>query len=1001
MAMLTATGMHGNDDHTIHINAHHSCYVFVDNGNGQPLWNGDHSSSSKPTTKEKKTAKSKLSADMKLRLGLEEAVATKYRLTTVVLVIQGQPRLIDDILESARCGRPVLVLVDSGGAAAALYDYCTRGIRHVEEMFQPFESQLRELAQLNEAYRQKQLHFFRLGEGHACDPPLPIETCRLVSLCRARAEPDDDRTDETATTSADLGLALLQCIVDMMTEVPLWYCLPVGTPVSHEARGPGTIVKIHDDGRREVRFDDGEQHKYKTTSMHKFEFDQKHALLEDHLPAQALRKALVLTVVLDEPSLSQRVLAAIFSQKQSVTSLDAQIEDVRAGLQRAVELQREKHTKLFSEVVGLEISDVDMHQLYLVHEENSFLSSNIQFQLRLRQLRNQAMSKSGAAKYGVYVKAVAPFFASISPTLSTLLQESIVAQTHDVFFWLCCQGTDSSLKMARNIWAQCDLPIHIALLGAQVSKKRLRSSKGHQGSGDGSNDMEQWAVGALSCAKKEEDAHYVIGCSILSNTQYDAMDIARASQAKQFLSQHHVTSLMNLRWRGAGNPESHVVLPQGFSWLMLIVNVLCPLFVGRYVELDEQFMTGSTRDGAKLQQYTDAAIRDAFRVWLRIFSRERIKTLAKYSSPDSANKAGRSAMEHQEEHDKVNFNRLGEVDHATSPPTMARVAYHLIRKGMQVRNDFYAVPAVKFCVRALVAFLDLVLHCNLIFGLKPPSEQHEDPSWSHLPRRLLDSTWGEWAWLVLRLGQILDQQYQVMTRRRLHGPDAVGFEVSFMRLNLISKTLFVVALALRLAVEAIRDDGEIESLLDAYHFNNATGIDDDSARTLYEAYQAVVSMMGLLSMLLCLPFMAEYRPLGVLIVTIIEMLKDVVTFMMLFVTVNIGFSIALCGLQYAGMYRDRSISSDAQFSRRALRAVASATAGGSQVGGEFSTFDPLDPFTPEGGFWVPWWSTFGYFNPDDYNTYVSLLMWYALCAAVGVHTAHTLACPCSPVHVCT
>ena len=42
-----------------------------------------------------------------------------------------------------------------------------------------------------------------------------------------------------------------------------------GARVVHDSRGAGTVMELMEDGRRRVMFDDGDEHRYQPSSMHK------------------------------------------------------------------------------------------------------------------------------------------------------------------------------------------------------------------------------------------------------------------------------------------------------------------------------------------------------------------------------------------------------------------------------------------------------------------------------------------------------------------------------------------------------------------------------------------------------------------------------------------------------------------------------------------------------------------------------------------------------------
>ena len=97
--------------------------------------------------------------------------------------------------------------------------------------------------------------------------------------------------------------------------------------------------------------------------------------------------------------------------------------------------------------------------------------------------------------------------------------------------------------------------------------------------------LEEWAVGAIEKCTDQQTAHEIISlrCSPTSSHEGDtqeqntstAIDIAMGTKCKVFLSHRHCTSLQDRWWRG-GFEGSSTVLPQGFSWLVLLYNALFP-----------------------------------------------------------------------------------------------------------------------------------------------------------------------------------------------------------------------------------------------------------------------------------------------------------------------------------------------------------------------------------------------------------------------------------------
>ena len=66
------------------------------------------------------------------------------------------------------------------------------------------------------------------------------------------------------------------------------FSFAVGTRVRHEKRGPGVVTELMDDGRTRVQFDNGDQHRYNLSSMHKL--SAEHPARPQPSNGEAMRK---------------------------------------------------------------------------------------------------------------------------------------------------------------------------------------------------------------------------------------------------------------------------------------------------------------------------------------------------------------------------------------------------------------------------------------------------------------------------------------------------------------------------------------------------------------------------------------------------------------------------------------------------------------------------------------------------------------------------------------
>ena len=65
------------------------------------------------------------------------------------VVAGGAPEALPNLVESACLARPLVVICDSGGAAGAIYQFCTSGIEAVAEEFRAQEGALAMMVALN------------------------------------------------------------------------------------------------------------------------------------------------------------------------------------------------------------------------------------------------------------------------------------------------------------------------------------------------------------------------------------------------------------------------------------------------------------------------------------------------------------------------------------------------------------------------------------------------------------------------------------------------------------------------------------------------------------------------------------------------------------------------------------------------------------------------------------------------------------------------------------
>eukprot|EP00966_Prymnesium_polylepis_P285245 6589131-Prymnesium_polylepis.1 len=384
----------------------------------------------------------------------------------------------------------------------------------------------------------------------------------------------------SSSETKDISVMLLEGIIDMIGESPVWDMLPIGARVEHPDRGVGRIKQILPDGRRKVKFDVVQEGKkaecrYNADSMAKLRFDL-HDCTEDVRPLAGtdshFGRALLLCVTWDMPELVHKVLGSTEQQPPEGGCLP----EVSHALQRALELQRQRVVEVLLRLPGVSVETVSMCHLYMQPDADYVLSGSRALQAELATFANRDMKLRlpKHVRYQHFQRATMKEFRSVSDILHALLFSHKKAQPHDVLFWLAYHG---NLQMAQTIWKFTELPIHVALLGFAICN-RVASQLQDQPAvlaRRRAKEMEQWAYGALTMARTEEQARSILSLSITPRQDCNAIEIAYRIDAKRFLLERNARALIDHWWRG-GFKSSAVTLSPDFSWGFLVIQTLFP-----------------------------------------------------------------------------------------------------------------------------------------------------------------------------------------------------------------------------------------------------------------------------------------------------------------------------------------------------------------------------------------------------------------------------------------
>lgn len=902
------------NEHGSPLNPYHTHFMFVDDGTqGSACWEVGP-----PIETGSGTPQQPVTPCQTLRMSVEARVAAKKNIALVQLVVHGGPSTLSIVHKASLAGKPIVVLAESGGAATAIYKFCCEGVDAVDAEYRATPQMLQQLEavkQLNAAYAGKQLTFFRLGSAGA------------------RHHHD----------SPDLSSALLEAVVKMMHAPSAYDLIPIGSRVRHKKHGTGTLVSFMDDGRRVVKFDNGDTHRYAVTSMHKLLFAGQ-GMLEGG-PTSGLRKddkllakTLVLTVIWNRHELARKILAGLGGKHEA-----GMLPAVSVTLQRALELQRENIVNQILELPGISVAQINVGKLYLQPDESRFLSSNAALQNRIRicsyDLSNPLTPQ--ALLYPMYQKAVSRFFYNLSPILLHILRASDHTLPRDIFIWLTCHGNEA---LARSFWPMCEMPVHMALLGSMISRKQAASIvQGQQEALDRTARMQEWAIGAMEMAPDEAQAHFVLGQSIRDDTHYTALDIAMHTQAKAFLTQRHCVTLMDKWWRG-GTPGSSVVLPPQYSWLMLAFFAFFPVFnphlYEQYDEVVRRKHSPAEEKKAEAGRYIQGMFYDALSLAMKISETERDRAINARAMRETASEhSEKTAVKGRASELRRQASRFKIEDAKADEEKEVVMASRL--------SSFYSVPAVKFLFRLVYRLCNVGLYITLINSLSTPDElqqMKDDPDNPCKLPLLSDFKWNEMAWLIFEWGLWIDQRHQVVMRRRTGAPKQEGP----IRISIISDVLLMLALVARIISETahrnMQDSGEQN---DDGGF--ACGQFYETSLKAYEIYAVIISIKVILVFLLCFPFLSEWRPLGVLIIVCTRMVNDMTTFIILFMVVTLGFSFSLLGLEYAGHY------------------------------------SRPDSHWASNGLFQPFWAVFGEFDMTTWDPFPAMVLWtYILIGSVSL-----------------
>ena len=104
----------------------------------------------------------------------------------------------------------------------------------------------------------------------------------------------------------------------------------------------------------------------------------------------------------------------------------------------------------------------------------------------------------------LYAMALAPLFESVHPLVADVVELDDV-DISDLFLWATFVG---NMELIKSFWELCDYPLHIALIGAYVSRHVAQTIDSVLSTGfiTQADTLEAWAIGVLDCMPSMEVA---------------------------------------------------------------------------------------------------------------------------------------------------------------------------------------------------------------------------------------------------------------------------------------------------------------------------------------------------------------------------------------------------------------------------------------------------------------------------------------------------------------
>jgi len=907
------------------INAHHTHFVMVESGQqGVKAWG----------------------SEIDFRARLEHYYCHNKGVTLVLLVVQGGPGTLKTVLASAKQRHPVLIVSDSGGAAAAIAEYVQEDnvsdvLFQKDELLKTLES----IRQLHQKSGELLLTFFSLN--------------------------DDE----------EMSKLLLQAIVKMMQ-----HNRPTGPARSASL---STVTSCEEGDLSPVT----PQPSLRTSEDE--EASARRGLTRALLLANNWDRLDVLSTLLQESEIGRR-----FSRPHVLT------------LQRALELNRFSIAQMLLGMEDADVSQLNLARLYLRssldHDQYHFLKSQHEMHARFVPLMRRVYRPcSPEDSYQLFKDTVGPMLASISPTLATLLEHSVVASYGDLFVW----SLISDLReLTMFFWERCDHPLRAALLGSHVCWHVSNNiSWGQRMMAERGVELQSWALGMLSEVPSAAHATAILSHVVSAWGQQTVLDQAMEMQRKEFLSHRYCQALMEQWWRGDG--VCSVSVHSSTSALLVLFFALVPIFnpflsysafhwipagfqprVWKIVAGTNNRRKTSSTPKSKQQQtlfsqmYVEAtalaagmAVRERLRASRSSLGLQpKAKGDSSYPKPLSRSSGARgsgkvgvavnaivgsTAAPHGQ---YSNLASVADLFADQSKPRDESFSPREVEDASSMQPGFYSIPSVMYMGRMLSYGVFVMLFTLVLSSIINSEHMLYEMDYAML-------SWLEIALFLWGTGHVLDNIYQGLD------PDVPSNGLPAYKMLVLSDLIFMLAYALRFAAIVMVD----------------------GRRALLQAFQLLLSIFGIFVPVRIVLFRSiQSKGVGVLVIMLTAMvLDDLLIFLEIFLLFTLGFSLTFLGI-FAASPDEHDFAAENEVAHRLLRSTSSGYSSSpppppmeqaaamslpiedGQSGSHWqvfmSTMDTSAPFT------LPFWAVYGEMNLDRLDVpFSSIIMWtYTLFSSI-------------------